>query len=55
MTVYYWITENYQELVELIKSMGINTSDIDMDELENWVLNDEGLYNWALSNGVNDI
>jgi hypothetical protein len=28
---------------------------LDDDDLEKWILNDEGLYNWAVSEGVEDI
>lgn len=29
-----------------------NVHQLDDDELEDWILNDEGLYNWARSEGV---
>ena len=29
-----------------------DNNNLDDDELENWILNDEGLYNWARREGV---
>ena len=47
-----WIKENRQELDECIKRAcpGARKNDT---ERRLWVLNDEGLYRWARSEGVN--
>jgi hypothetical protein len=43
--------EHREELTEIIKNTCPNC-EIDDDEIENWILNDEGLYNWAREAGV---
>ena len=45
-----FITEHYEELVIYIKdNYKVDPSD---EEIEMWILNDEYLYNWAVSEGV---
>jgi hypothetical protein len=46
-----FIEEHREELTEIIKNTCPNC-EIDDDEIENWILNDEGLYNWAREAGV---
>jgi hypothetical protein len=46
MTLAEFIQENRDEIDECIQS--VTTQDhIDDDERELWILNDEGMYNWA--------
>lgn len=47
-----WITENRSEIDSCILQVCDN---IRLDDAERrlWILNDEGLYNWARSEGVN--
>ena len=53
MSIADFIEENREELVESIHNYcGINRSRLDDEELELWIANDEGLYNWARSEGV---
>ena len=49
-----FINENRAELVDIIHRTVPNMplDQIDDDEIEDWIINDEGLYNWALSEGV---
>ena len=47
MTLQQFIKENRQEIDNCTKSPYKNDT-----ERRNWVLNDEGLYNWARSEGV---
>ena len=47
-----WIKENREEIDAGIKRVVPNCR-IDDAERRLWVLNDEGLYNWAKSEGVN--
>ena len=37
---------------QVIHRAGVSVAHMDDDEREAWVLNDEGLYNWARSIGV---
>lgn len=46
-----FIEENREQLTEAIKNACSNC-DIDDDEIEMWINNDEGLYNWAREAGV---
>lgn len=50
-----FIRENREELDRLIaKAIGRNSNPYPNDEeRRQWILNDEGLYNWARSEGVN--
>ena len=45
-----FIKENRAEIDDCIKSVCSNCS-LNDREREDWVLNDEGLYNWARSEG----
>lgn len=56
MTLQEFIDNNRAELDSLIRE-AINQPnfELDDDERELWVMNDEGLYNWALSEGVEEI
>jgi hypothetical protein len=47
-----FIQEHRQELDECIKRVCSNCS-LNDQERRMWILNDEGLYNWAKSKGVN--
>ena len=47
-----WIKENRSEIDSAIRNVVPNAK-IDDAERRMWVLNDEGLYNWAKSEGVN--
>lgn len=51
MKLQEFITENKAEIDQCIKNV-CPTCDLDDDERELWILNDEGLYNWALSENV---
>jgi hypothetical protein len=46
-----WIKENREEIDKAIKK--VSNVSIDDEERRIWVLNDEGLYSWARSEGVN--
>lgn len=48
-----FIDNNRDDLIEIIKK-ATNKKNYQFDnaEIENWILNDEGLYNWARSEGV---
>jgi aromatic ring-cleaving dioxygenase len=46
-----WIKENRQELDKYIQSVSPGSPKND-HERRLWLLNDEGLYNWARSEGV---
>ena len=50
MSIEEWVEQHRDELVEIIPVK--NKSLLDDEELEMWVMNDEGLYNWAISEGV---
>ncbi len=52
MTMRNFIRQNRQELEQHIKSACSNCR-LNDDERENWILNDESLYLWARSEGVN--
>jgi hypothetical protein len=52
MTLKDFIRENRQELDTCIKRVCPNCSLNDDEERRQWILNDEGLYNWARSEGV---
>ena len=54
MTMQDFIDEHYEEIDEVIKSH-VPHCKIDDEEREMWILNDEGLYNWAVSEDVEDI
>lgn len=47
-----FIKENRSQLVAAIRNAVPNTTGIDNREIRMWILNDEGLYNWAKSEGV---
>ena len=47
-----WIKENRQEIDQCIRRVVPNAR-IDDDERRMWILNDEGMYRWARSEGVN--
>ena len=51
MTIEQFITDNQAEIDAAIRSV-VPGADIDDDERESWILNDEGLYNWAQRSGV---
>jgi len=47
-----WIKENRQEIDDSIAIICAGCKKND-EERRLWILNDEGLYNWARSDGVN--
>lgn len=49
-----FIEENRGELDRLIRA-AVNQPNIDLDDDDrtDWIMNDEGLYSWARSEGVN--
>ena len=51
MTLTQFIQENRSDIDSFIRSQ-VPECNIDNDERELWILNDEGLYNWALSESV---
>lgn len=51
MTIRQFIRENREELDRCIRSVCSNCR-LNDEERRNWILNDEGLYNWARSAGV---
>ena len=51
MTLRQFIKENKEELTECIKRVVPNCR-INNEEIRLWILNDEGLYRWARSQGV---
>lgn len=51
MTLANFIRENRKELHDCIDNVCPNHRRND-EEIRQWVLNDEGLYNWARSEGV---
>lgn len=48
-----FIKDYRQEIDSHIKSICPNCNRWNDNEREDWILNDEGLYNWAISEGVN--
>ena len=55
MTIEEFVRQNQEELVECIRNSYPELERDDTEEIELWVMNDEGLYNWALNSGVEDI
>lgn len=51
MTIEEFIEAYKPELMSAIKSINPNC-ELDNDEIEMWIMNDESLYNWALSEEV---
>ena len=51
MTLKQFIKKYKAEIDECIKAYCPNCK-LNNDERESWILNDEGLYNWARSEGV---
>ncbi len=47
-----WIRENRAELDGYIRRVCPNIGTLNDDDRRQWVLNDEGLYCWARSEGV---
>ena len=53
MTMEQFINEHRGELdAAILRALGNPNLSLDDEERENWILNDEGLYNWARSEGV---
>ena len=50
-TLINFIKENRTELVQAIEK-AYDQKPTSIKELSDWVMNDEGLYNWARSEGV---
>jgi hypothetical protein len=55
MTLSEFIRENEPTIDDFIIGVYGETAVIDDDERENWVMNNEGLYTWALDLGVEEI
>ncbi len=55
MKLLEFVQKNQREIDAFINANVGNNSNIDDEERENWVMNDEGLYGWALNAGVIDI
>ena len=56
MTLQEFIDDNRAELDLMIRTaIDQPNFDLDDDERRLWVMNDEGLYNWALESGVEEI
>lgn len=53
MTLVNFIKENREEIDCCIRTASPNNSYFNDEERRLWILNDEGLYNWAKSKGVN--
>ena len=51
MTLVNFIKENKNDIDSCIKSIVPNTK-LNYEERRMWILNDEGLYNWARRSGV---
>ena len=51
MTIEKFIEENKVEIDKAIKR-ACPSCDLDNDEREMWIMNDEGLYQWAIDEGV---
>ena len=51
MTLRRFVQENQDELREMVTRLCPNTHPLSLKDLEEWVVNDEGLYRWALSEG----
>lgn len=49
MTLQDFIDANREELIGCIQGATGNDAVPDNDEIEMWICNDEGLYNWAKS------
>ena len=47
-----FIISNRSDLVSSIKACCGNVGRLTNSDIEEWILNDEGLYNWARSSGV---
>lgn len=55
MTLRTFVEKNRTTLVDSIKSICSNCQIDDDEDIEDWIANDEGLYNWAIDSGVEDI
>ena len=52
MTLRDFIKENKEELDECILRVCSNIGSLNDNDRREWIMNDEGLYNWARSEGV---
>ena len=52
MTMKDFIRSNREELDQCIKTACPNLRSLNDSDRREWVMNDEGLYNWARSEGV---
>ena len=52
MDIYKFIKQNEAQLKKMIKQKVPNAQAIDENEMRLWILNDEGIYNWAKQSGV---
>ena len=55
MELQTFIDENRDEINSAIKRLCPNCQIVDDGDREDWILNDEGLYNWARAEGVNPL
>ena len=52
MSMRGFIRQNRKELDRCIRSACPNIGSLNDSDREDWILNDQGLYNWARSEGV---
>lgn len=52
MTLNEFVRENRGELEDLILRACSNCVIYDIEDIEDWVMNDEPLYRWAIETGV---
>lgn len=55
MTLTRWVAENRDEIDKVIAEVVGSRACLDDEEREQWVANDEVLYQWALRDGVEDV
>ena len=53
MSIREFIKQNRKDIDECIKSACGNVGTLNDSDRREWIDNDEGLYNWASSEGVN--
>lgn len=55
MTLAEFVQKHRHEIEALVRQACPNVGPLDDDDLGDWVLNDEGLYRWAVSVGCDDL
>lgn len=53
MNIREFIKQNRQDIDDCIKSACGNVGTLNDSDRRDWISNDEGLYSWAISEGVN--